>query len=73
MTLTPITGVDLAGKTVQLHQRFFKAGLLAEDNHFKCEGGFGCSPCAMGQKIFGVFADGEEAHVNRFDVEGIVT
>lgn len=66
-------GVDLAGKTVILHQSFFKKGLKAEDHPFKCRGGFGCDPQAAGRKVFGIFlSDGEECHIDRSDVAYII-
>lgn len=71
--LRPIVGVDLTGKVVQLRQSFFKPGLKAEDHLFRCEGGYGCSPSAMGSKIAGTFtSDGEESIIRREHIEFVV-
>jgi alpha-galactosidase len=74
MTKNPnISGVHLAGKTVQLYQSFFRKDLKAEDNLFLCQGGFACHPKAMGRKVFGTFlSDNEEACITRSDVQYII-
>jgi hypothetical protein len=71
--ITDITSIELEGKVVRLRQRYFKAGLNAADHLFRCEGGFGCHPWAMGTKIAGTFlSDGEEACIRRQDVEAVI-
>lgn len=71
--LSSIEGVDLRGKLVQLHQRLFDKGFKAEDALFLCVDGFGCSPCAMGRKVFGKFqSDGLESVILRSDIEFLV-
>jgi hypothetical protein len=66
-------GVDLVGKLVRLRQSFFKPGMNASDWLFRCEGGFGCDPAAMGTKVFGRFVrDGEQCHIRRDQIDAIV-
>ena len=44
-----------------------------EDQLFLAESGFGCSPDARGQKVFGKFLkDGEETQFNRQDFLGVL-
>lgn len=44
-----------------------------EDQLFLAQSGFGCSPDARGQKVFGTFLkDGEEAQFNRQDFIGVL-
>ena len=66
-------GIDLVGKLVRLHQSFFRPGMAARDWLFRCSGGFGCNPSAMGTKVFGRFLrDGEECYIRRDQIEVIV-
>jgi len=68
--LTPIDGVDLTGKTVVLKPEHFKGD--QEARTFRCEGGFGCHPRAVGSAVFGVFvSDGERARVERYQIAGL--
>jgi hypothetical protein len=66
-----ITGVDLVGKTVVVRKSFFSAQYADGDRRFKCEGGFGCGPSSIGRAVFGTFFDGEDARIDRSDIEGI--
>ena len=67
-----IDAVDLKDKVVRLVQRYFKAGLKAEDHLFVCRGGFGCNPACIGRKIFGSFlSDGEETVITRDCIEAV--
>jgi len=71
--MSAVAGIDLTGKTVRLKQYFFEKGLKAEENLFKCEGGFGCNPASMGTKIFGTFIkDGEKCFIRREHIEAII-
>lgn len=73
MKLRSKDGEDLTGKLVKLRQGYFKQGLKSEDHLFRCEGGFGCKPHAMGNGVFGTFqSDGEQCKIHRSDIEGIV-
>jgi len=65
-------GQDLTGKTVVIRKDYFAPKYRDSDRRFKAEGGFGCSPSAIGRKVFGIFSiDGEKACVQRDDIEGI--
>ena len=68
-----ITGVNLEGKTVLVKKSFFKPAYRELDRRFKCSGGFGCDPDAMGRAVFGEFLlDGEHARIERSDVECVL-
>jgi len=74
MILTKVTAdTDLAGKTVLLHQSYFKPGFNAADHPFLCRDGFGCFAACSGQKIIGDFvSNGETAVILREHVDSIV-
>lgn len=65
---------DYKGKLVVLRGDFFKDSCKSPDNQlFLAESGFGCSPCASGRKVFGVFLnDFENACIQRSDILGIL-
>lgn len=67
-----LLGIDLKGKTVLVRKSFFKPEYADKDRRFKCESGFGCSPDLAGRAVFGTFLlDGEEARINRSDIERV--
>lgn len=71
--MSAITGIDLKGKTVLVRRDSFSPQYRDGDRRFKCAGGFGCSPTAIGTAVFGTFlSDGEEARINRSDVESVI-
>src|SRR5208282_6500275 len=56
-----------------VRKSFFKKDYRDKDRRFRCSGGFGCNPSSAGRAVFGTFLlDGEEARIDRGDVEGIV-
>lgn len=65
---------DYTDQVVVLHPSVLKDQYKTpEDQLFLAEGGFGCSPTASGQKIFGTFLkDGEETHFCRSDFIGVL-
>lgn len=68
-----IVGIDLKGKTVIVRKGYFKPEYQDKDRRFRCEGGFGCNPEAMGTAVFGVFLlDDEQARISRGDVESVI-
>jgi hypothetical protein len=67
-----ITGLELTGKTVVIRASALRPQFAETDRRFKCQGGFGCSPSAVGRAVFGTFlVDGEETRMDRGDIEGI--
>jgi len=66
-------GGDLTGKTVRLKASCFCEGVDPDKELFVCQRGFGCSPEAMGTKIFGHWvADGKEGWIRRDHILGVV-
>ena len=68
------TGMDFTGKIAAIYPEVLKEEYREPEYQlFLCKGGFGCSPTAIGRKIFGEFLyDGEKTHFNREDFIGIV-
>lgn len=66
-----INGINLTGKTVVIRKEYFRKMYQDGDRRFKVTGGFGASPASIGRAVFGSFFDGEQARIDRHDVEGI--
>ena len=64
---------DYRDKIVILRGEYFKDEFKAPENQlFLAESGFGCSPNARGQKVYGVFLhDLENACIQRSDIMGV--
>lgn len=59
---------DLTNKVVVLNRLYYTG--TENERHFLCLSGFGCSPYAIGNAIFGKFVfDGEECRIERYEVE----
>lgn len=66
-----ITGEDLTGRMVVIRASALKPEYKDQDRRFLCNGGYGCKPYLAGRAVFGIFQiDGEEARVDRGDIEG---
>ena len=65
--------LDYRDKIVILRGEYFKDEFKAPENQlFLAESGFGCSPNARGQKVYGVFLhDLENACIQRSDIMGV--
>ena len=81
MKLRSISNESMVGKVVLLHKSYFgnaayvksQGGIDKVDRRFKVSGGFGAEPGKIGRAVFGTFlSDGEEARVDRGDIEGII-
>ena len=74
--LNEITSERLVGTNLTGRILVFRPTALAEryqqlDRRFLAQGGFGCSPTAMGSAVYGVrLLDGEEARWERGDFMG---
>ena len=64
--------LDFTDRVMVLKPEILKDEYKCPDNQlFYCSGGFGCSPTAFGQKVFGHYlADGETTHYRRSDFIG---
>ncbi len=69
--LATINGVDLSGKLVVMKEHDYIG--TERERTFKCEGGFGCNPRAMGSAVFGYFVNNpkQPVRVERYEIEGL--
>jgi hypothetical protein len=71
MKTKSIEGESLQGRKVLLSESAYRGSV--EDRLFIAEDGFGCYPFTRGTAVIGRFVkSGEEARVERFEIEGIV-
>jgi hypothetical protein len=64
-----ISGQELEGKVVVIRKSSLAAAYKEQPRLFKANGGFGCSPHAIGRAVFGKFLhDGEECRWYRGDM-----
>lgn len=67
----PARGENFEGKVLIIRKSALDVAFQEGDRRFKARSGFGCNPEAMGRAVFGTFADGEAARMDRHDFEGI--
>lgn len=70
-----VDGMDYTNQVVVIHPFCLKDEYKTPDDQlFFATSGFGCSPDAIGRKVFGYFLkDGEKTHYQRSDIIGVLS